>query len=344
VVNPILDLRQNLSSTSNAPVLSYTTTATSPQPIRIVTDSVFDGHTWLPETGRVPGDQRVQDGLPTPPGLSSAVSASQVSTTITIGSLNETYLPLPYPTRRVRIAGSWLYDARTLNVVRGTRRTTTIGASYDVEHLDVQPTSEQLQDAGAAPTSITENYLALPDLPPSVRETAQRVAGTGSRYDQAVRLQQFFRSSGGFVYSTEAPRSDNARTTRASGRSPRSCSPAAALRALRLRDGRMARSLGIPRPGRGRLPPGDGRAGRQPRGAASATPRLAGAVLRGHRLGALRADARRAVGTVPAWTLAPLDTPGASAPAVPSAGASVPAVSPRRNCPPPPPPPARRRG
>jgi transglutaminase-like putative cysteine protease len=334
VVNPILDLRQNLSSTSNAPVLSYTTTAVSPQPIRIVTDSVFDGHTWLPETGRVPGDQRVQNGLPPPPGLSSSVSASQISTTITVGALNETYLPLPYPARRVQIAGSWLYDARTLNVVRGTRRTTTVGTSYNVEHLDVQPTPEQLRDAGPAPPSITENYLGLPDLPASIRETAQRVAGTGSKYDQAVALQQFFRSSGGFVYSTEAPRSDNPQDDASVGSiaafltSRRGyCVHFASAMAV------MARSLGIPaRVAVGFLP---GQS--QPDGSHQVRLRDAHAwpELYFQGTGWVRFEPTPAgrVGTAPSWTLLPLNLPGATASALPTAGQSSPAVRPDKDLP-----------
>jgi transglutaminase-like putative cysteine protease len=334
VVNPILDLRRNLSSNSNAAVLSYTTTASSPQPIRIVTDSVFDGHTWLPETGRVPGDQRVQDGLPPPPGLSSSVSVSQIRTTITVGTLNETYLPLPYPARRVRIAGSWLYDARTLNVVRGTRRTSTVGASYEVDHLDVQPTAEQLQNARPAPPSITENYLQLPDLPASIRETAQKVAGTGSAFDQAVRLQQFFRSNGGFVYSTEAPRADNPQDDASLGsiaaflKSKRGyCVHFASAMAV------MARTLGIPaRVAVGFLPG-------QTQADGSHQVRLRDAhawpELYFEGTGWVRFEPTPAgrVGTVPGWTLPPLVTPGATASPLPTAGQSVPAVRPDKDLP-----------
>ena len=60
----------------------------------------------------------MQSGLPAPPGLSDAVTRTRARLAeITIGALAQTYLPLPYPTTRVDIAGTWLWDARTLNVV-----------------------------------------------------------------------------------------------------------------------------------------------------------------------------------------------------------------------------------
>jgi len=329
VINPILDLRRDLVSTSNDVVLRYTTTASVPQPIRIVTDSVFDGRTWQPETGEVPGDQRVQDGLPAPPGLSPAVSAPEVRTRISVSGLNQAYLPLPYPTRQVRISGVWLYDAKTLNVVAGTRRTTTRGATYEATNLDVEPTGDQLRGSAPAPASITRDYLTLPNLPAAIRETAQRVAGSGSMYDKALRLQEFFRNTGGFSYSTDAPRSDNPqddagldsitlflRTRRGY------CVHFASAMAV------MARSLGIPaRVAVGFLPgqsESDGSYQVRLRDA-HAWPEL---YFEGTGWVRFEPTPAARVGSVPAWTLIPLTSPSASAsPSVP-AGASLPATRP----------------
>ncbi len=73
VVNPILDLRQNLTSRSSAVVISYRTDDPSPQPLRIVTDDTFNGSLWAPSAGTLNGNQRVQNGLPSAPGLTSTV-------------------------------------------------------------------------------------------------------------------------------------------------------------------------------------------------------------------------------------------------------------------------------
>jgi transglutaminase-like putative cysteine protease len=203
-INPILDLRKNLVSPDDTPLLTYRTNVQDPAPLRIVTSDVFDGNTWSPSTTPIPRANHAQDGLPAPPGLSNSVKTFFADTQIVIGPLKETYLPLPYPATKVNARGTWLYDANTLNVIGDGQ--TTVGLSYDVLHLDVQPTAQQLEDSGSPPASITGQYLALPDkLPSIITTTAEEVAKTGTPYQKAVRLQRWLRSDGGFVYSAQAP-------------------------------------------------------------------------------------------------------------------------------------------
>ncbi|MBK6872460.1 MAG: transglutaminase [Kineosporiaceae bacterium] len=199
VVNPILTLHQNLTSRSNDPVITYTTTMASPDPLRIATDDTFSGERWAPSTGPISRKQKVQDGLPFPPGLSSQVSRRDETTNIAIGKLSETYLPLPYPTTVVEIEGRWLYEKASLNVVGDGQRTD--GVSYTARHLSIEPTAEQLAAAPAPPQDLQRTFTALPSLPALVRQTARTVAGTGSHYEQALAIQDYLRTSGGFTYS-----------------------------------------------------------------------------------------------------------------------------------------------
>jgi len=206
-INPILDLRKDLVSLSNTKLLSYRTTVANPSPLRIVTSDVFDGNTWSPSTRPVPRDNLAQNGLPSPPGLSDGVKTEVARTSIKIGPLKETYLPLPYPTTKVVAAGTWLYDATTLNVIGDGKN--TVGLSYQVTHLEVEPTAEQLADSPAPSHAVSSQYLALPkNLPAVITATAQAVAKTGTAYQQAVRLQRWFRDDGGFEYSTKTPDSN----------------------------------------------------------------------------------------------------------------------------------------
>nr|WP_205709439.1 DUF3488 and transglutaminase-like domain-containing protein [Kineococcus siccus] len=208
VINPILNLKASLGARSDATILTYQTDQQDPAPLRIVTADVFDGETWAPSTGGdIPRSQRVQDGLPQPPGLSEVVRASAVphTTQIAVRGLDQTYLPLPYPAERVEIAGDWLYEAESLNVVGDGE--TTRNRRYTVTHLDVEPTEQQLRDAVPAPEELREEFTALPDnLPQSVRDEAAAVTRDArDPYEQAAELQRFFRSTGGFTYSTSAP-------------------------------------------------------------------------------------------------------------------------------------------
>ena len=204
-INPILQLRQNLRNGDDTPLIHYTTTVENPAPLRIVTADVYDGKTWAPRKTEIPPDNDVKRGLPPAPGLDSDVTATEQQTQITVGPLQQSYLPLPYPAQTVRAKGTWLYDGATLNVIGSG--TTTKGLSYSVGHLDVEPTAEQLDDAGE-PSTRTGPYLSVPreNLPSLIIQTAQDVTrNADTDYARAVLLQRYFREKGGFTYSTDAP-------------------------------------------------------------------------------------------------------------------------------------------
>jgi transglutaminase-like putative cysteine protease len=206
-INPILTLRNDLTQTENTPLLRYRTDVSDPDPLRIVTADKFDGKTWSPGAARISSKNDATAGLPPPPGLNnSQVQTVASQTNIQTLGLKETYLPLPYPSTRVRVDGDWLYDAGTLNVISGRKGQTTENLRYSVDHLEVKPTAEQLADAPQAPLAELSAYLSYPaDLDPYIAATARDVAGDGTPYEQAVRLQRWFRSDGQFVYSTDAP-------------------------------------------------------------------------------------------------------------------------------------------
>ncbi len=203
VVNPILTLRRNLSSRSDVPVITYTTSMQTPDPLRIATDDTFDGERWAPSTGPISRKQKVQEGLPQAPGLSSAVAVRSHQTKIKIFELQETYLPLPYPTTQVVIEGNWLYESTSLNVVGDGQ--TTERTEYTALHNEVLATPEQLAAAAPPPENVVSTYTRLPaQLDPRIRQIATQVAGKDSDYDQALRLQDYFRSSGEFTYDEKA--------------------------------------------------------------------------------------------------------------------------------------------
>ncbi len=206
VLNPILTLDEDLNSASDAPVLRYTTTDPTPDPLRLVTTDSFDGDKWEPTYGTVDRGRRASEEMDDPPGLSSEVVFPEANTQISIISLKQGWLPVPYPPRRVDILGDWLYDQSTLNVVGDDGTQTEPGLSYTVHHLRVEPTPELLAGAGAIPQSVRTRWTALPDdLPAEIAATAEEVAGGGNDYDQATRLQSWLRAGGGFLYSEEAP-------------------------------------------------------------------------------------------------------------------------------------------
>jgi transglutaminase-like putative cysteine protease len=206
VINPVLTLRDSLTPRQNVEVLRLRTDQADVAPLRIVTADRFDGDTWAPSVTQVSRSQRAKDGLPTPRGLAPDVSAQTYAMEVRVGdTLDQDFLPLPYPTRSVDIDGRWLYDASSLNVIGDGE--TVRGKHYTATYLAVRPTVDQLRTAGQPPLDVSSTYTRLPrSLPVSVRAMAQSVTeGATTEYDKAMALQQWFRQDGKFTYSTEAP-------------------------------------------------------------------------------------------------------------------------------------------
>ncbi|HYJ77210.1 MAG TPA: DUF3488 domain-containing protein, partial [Actinomycetes bacterium] len=137
VANPILDLGKNLRRDDPQVLLTYQGKRTY---LRMVADDEFTGDVWRPSELKVSrDDNNVEDGLRTPPGLGGQVKATTRTWRIQVGSLQQEWLPLPYPARRVSdIDGTWLYDTDTFNVFG--ENASTLNLSYEVRAFDVTPT------------------------------------------------------------------------------------------------------------------------------------------------------------------------------------------------------------
>ena len=251
VINPVLTLRDNLLPRRDLVVLRYRTSQLPLAPLRILTADTFDLDTWKPGMAEISRSQLASRGLPAPPGLSASVAQHRYTMQIRVGNaLDQDFLPLPYPSQRVEIQGRWLYDASSLNVIGDGE--TVRGKTYTVDYLAVQPTAQQLRASPPAPAAIHTAFTQLPALLPDVvRTTAERVtSGASTNYDKAMALQSWFRDTGGFSYSTNAPSSAGGDAVEAFLREKRGfCVQFSSAMAV------MARSLGIPaRIGVGFLP------------------------------------------------------------------------------------------
>jgi transglutaminase-like putative cysteine protease len=199
VINPILDLGKDLRQGDDTELIRYSGPADY---IRMLGLDVFTGDKWAPSKITVSNKKNdVTRGLGSPPGLGSQVATTNRRYSFRIFDLDETWLPLPYPTRRVRdIDGGWVYDPLTFNVFplnRGTRQ-----LRYKVTSRAVRPTTAQLRQA--VPTSSLPKYVELPaGMPPIVAATASRVTqGLTTDFDKALALQNYLRGDD-FTYSTE---------------------------------------------------------------------------------------------------------------------------------------------
>ena len=209
---------------------------------------------------------------------------------ITVTSLQNTFLPLPYPISQIDdldgLGTDWSLDPST--GVAFSTDTAATGRSYRVAALDPRIQSGQLRDAAAAPGRL------LASAQPARRHDAADQASWPGRSPRSPRRRTTRPSpcsagspgTGGFTYSTNVPSGADADYIAEFLERARRL-----LRAVRGRDGDHGALAGHPVPRRRRLHAG--RAGRGRRLARDRARRacLARALVRGCRLGALRADA-----------------------------------------------------
>ncbi|GAA2728576.1 transglutaminase [Cellulomonas aerilata] len=213
-----LDMRQSLGTRSSEVVLSYRADPALAGPLRVFTLRDYDGETWsreqddtdLPpvEAGTLLWPTR--DLTPEPPG------EGEPSTTrldVRLEGLREDRLPVPVMPRTLFVDDRLTYDSRRDEVVRAGLTRSGMQYSMEVELLDL--TDDTLRASGEDDPRDVAQYLDLPetsrvdDIERAAREV---VDGESGRYDQALALQNYFRSTQNFTYTIDVDpaRSDDA--------------------------------------------------------------------------------------------------------------------------------------
>lgn len=207
-----LDMRASLTSRSDRPLLTYTTTTSAIGPLRLYTMVDFDGRSWHQETPSEDlGDAR-GDLWPTDDPRRVPEDAEPERVEIVVDALDQDRLPIPVHPRRLDVDG-WAYDPARDEVV--SRGATTRGTSYVVDFTPQDLTADALrEDSAGGPGDVEELALAVPGSPfeAEIRALAAEVtAGASTTYDQALALQSYLRSPE-FTYDPEIPpaRTDDA--------------------------------------------------------------------------------------------------------------------------------------
>ena len=204
-VNPFIRLRRDLISKTHTPLLYAETNARETGYVRTTVLDQFRDDEWRPSARELPSKNRADGDFPSPPGLAPGVSGSTDEWSLRLApDFATTWLPLPYPIRKLEIEGNWRFDSRTLDVAH-------VGAapppevSYDATSFTPNVTAALLNVAVAPSARIRTSMTAVPDdLPDVVRERAEEVTRDATTsYQKAVALQDWFRRDGGFDYSLE---------------------------------------------------------------------------------------------------------------------------------------------
>jgi transglutaminase-like putative cysteine protease len=203
VVNPFIRLRRDLVQQTHTPLLYAETQAGSTSYLRTTVLDRFTSEEWRPSPRDLPGTNKADGIFPNPPGLAAGVGGTEDDWSFQFApGFTSTWLPLPYPLRKLDVPGTWRYDSRTLDVAY-------IGGGappelkYSATSFTPAVTAELLNSSINAPAKLRGPMTAVPKNLPNVITTKARevTRGAEGNFAKAVALQEWFRQGGGFRYS-----------------------------------------------------------------------------------------------------------------------------------------------
>lgn len=292
-LNSTLDLTRSLEDRSLSPVLSYTTTAATPTPLRVGVLTTYRGGEWRPDRSDAQLSRRPEIRLPD--DIADDLPRKRYRISVGDSRLQAPQLAAPYPLVAGDLDGAaWGLDPQTQ-----VPRTNRSVESYTMDYVDLQPPRSLLEQPTTDRLSDSQRFDALRvdrESAPAVEALVRKVVPEGAtRIEAAMAIQEHLRSSA-YRYSLQLPgpvRDDAGREVPMDPPHALPHHPYGVLRAVRHRDGDAGARHRHPGPDGDRLPPRWARQGRLHR-ARRRCPRVARAVLRGRRLAAVRAHAGHA--------------------------------------------------
>ncbi len=204
-VSPLVDIRKRLVQQSDQEVFSVRSSQRSYW--RLTALGTFDGTVWSSggRFGRAQGDL---------PEVSAPRPSLAVVQDFRISGLAAIWLPAAFHPTAVRARDTQVrWDGESATLIIDTDAETSDGIEYRVESAVPRLSREDLdRPGGRLPSRITDRYLDLPaSFPTEVANLAATVTGSGTPYQRALRLQDYFRDN--FTYDlsgTGAGHSDQA--------------------------------------------------------------------------------------------------------------------------------------
>ena len=195
-VSPLVDIKSRLVDQANVEVFSVRSPVRSYW--RLTSLDRFDGRIWSSNGSYGKASGALDEGVP----VASETLAFEQG--YAISALSQIWLPAAYEPTAVDVPQDVRYDEVSGTLIVDTDIPTSDGLTYEVRSALPQHDPTALAGATrAVPQDIAERYLDLPsDFPESIRAQANEVvAGSGSGYEAARRLQDFFRDN--FTYDLD---------------------------------------------------------------------------------------------------------------------------------------------
>lgn len=198
VLSPLVDIRSRLVNRTNTEM--FTVEAGAGRYWRVAGLSEFDGRIWgLPDR-----DLESASGLLNRPSFDAQVLQQQVR----ISKMGGNLIPAAFiPLTIAQSAATWLSDTDTL-VIDGDG--IDEGDVYNIGS-DIATPSPDILRASTASSPPTAEFLVLPGLPAEIAQLAREVtAGAATPYDQALALQNWFRTNFAYDLTVQRGHSDDA--------------------------------------------------------------------------------------------------------------------------------------
>jgi transglutaminase-like putative cysteine protease len=241
-ISPVVSLKRDLTLSKPEPLFSYTTTAATPDYLRLLSLDTFDGNEWTASSVTSPEDTKIALGIKPLAGV-TITPTSTIHTDVTVSAiLHESYLPLPALPTQIKARGNWLFNPVAADVYSPSGDTARL--SYQVDSDVLTPSTTYLNSLTENPADpVVAQYSQAPsNVPPSIVQLTDQivnVANAQTPYQKAVALQDYFTSN--FAYDVSiAPGEGYAALLSFLNQRRGYCEQFSATMAL------MARILGIP--------------------------------------------------------------------------------------------------
>ncbi|MGO4360482.1 transglutaminase family protein [Terrabacter sp. RAF57] len=193
--NDTLDLSRSLNNQDQSPVLTYTTTAFTRSPLRVLATSYYSRGQW--SVAGTTGD-RPDNPSPLPP----PDKRRDYVITVTDNTLAAPRIAAPYPVVAVAMEGTpWRIDPITRDV-----RVDRAVSSYRVTYADLAPSPPELRQSGAPDSpDITDDDLTIPDRSRDLIQqwSDQVTRGADNPLDKAIAIQDHLRDPSRYTYSLD---------------------------------------------------------------------------------------------------------------------------------------------
>ncbi|MCW2735396.1 DUF3488 and transglutaminase-like domain-containing protein [Nocardioides sp.] len=203
VKDPMVDLRRDLSSGEDIPLLWVTTPGPRPTYLRLSVLTRFNGSSWTPGDRAIPDTQTATGALPPLDGVALGVPRKEYKYDVRIGpDFSSTWLPTTAQVTRIAAGTEWRYDVSTRDFIAAQDDVTTADTTYDFSGVQLTYDAESMNDAVSGAGTVAGTFTDLPTgLSNEIRRLAASVtADAPTRFQKAQLLQQWFREDGGFRY------------------------------------------------------------------------------------------------------------------------------------------------